>query len=74
MKPIPLVLVCVATLMATSCANYRPIVDPQTIADPARYEADLADCQRLAGEIDPAARGAVGAVLGGLFGAAIESK
>lgn len=36
-----------------------------------RYETDLSDCQRFATEVDPAARGAVGAVLGGLFGAAL---
>lgn len=60
-----------AALALSACANYRPVVDMQGVHDTAQYETDLSDCQRYAAGVDPAARGAAGAVIGGLLGAAI---
>lgn len=54
-----------------ACAqSYRPVVDMQGV-DPARYEADLADCRAYAEQVSPAAEAAGGGLIGALFGAAI---
>ena len=56
-------LFALTLLLAGCAANYRPIVDPAR--SPANYEADLADCQRLAGQGAGAGTGAAaGAGLG----------
>ena len=57
-------------LALTGCAGYRPIVDTQGV-DMSRYEADLAQCQAYAGQVDPGAHAAGGAVAGAVLGAAI---
>jgi hypothetical protein len=63
------VLAC--SIAATACANYRPIVDQQSIGTVARYETDLSDCQRYAEHVSPAGGAAVGAILGAALGVAI---
>ena len=56
-------------LILTGCAStYRPVVDPTIGRD--SYEQDLADCRQLAGDD---ARAGVGAVIGGLAGAALST-
>lgn len=53
--------------------HYRPLVDSKGL-DPARYEADLADCQNYAARVAGAAEQAVaGAVAGALFGAVLAA-
>ena len=61
-----------ACLLLCGCASDRIIVDRKGI-DEARYQEDLADCQRYASEVDTAGAMAksagVGAVIGGAMGA-----
>jgi outer membrane lipoprotein SlyB len=57
-------------LFLSGCAGYRPVVDVSGI-EPARYEWDLADCQKYADQISPAGEGAAGAVIGGVVGGLI---
>lgn len=61
-----------ATLLASGCATYRPITDMAGV-DPARHEADLAQCQQYATQVDPGASAvasaAAGAILGGVLAA-----
>jgi len=67
-------VVCFAAALSAGCATteYRPEVD--TGVSLGNYEADVYDCQRIAGQHPPedaAAGGAVtGAILGALVGAA----
>lgn len=72
LRPAHLLAAALATAgILAGCANYRPIVDSQSITDPQRYELDLADCQRYAEQVNPAASALVGAALGALLGAAL---
>ena len=62
-----------ALLSLTACASH-PIVDTARV-DPARYQYDLEDCERLAMQVDqryPVVQStAAGAAVGALFGALI---
>ena len=59
---------------ATTGANYVPLVDMQG-KDPAKFNADLADCQGYARQRIDAAQGAmVGAVAGALLGAFLAPR
>lgn len=60
-----------AAALAAGCANHRPVVDTRSIADPQRYEQDLAECQGFAQQVEPGVPAAIGAVVGGLLGAAV---
>ncbi len=61
--------ILMAMLTLSGCAStYRPVVDPTIGRD--NYEQDLLDCRKLAGDD---ARAGVGAVIGGLAGAAIST-
>jgi len=59
-------------------STYKPIVDNAGIRDAGQYEADVTDCQRYAGHIDPVASAAgnavAGAIVGALIGAAIGDR
>ena len=62
------------TACATTGANYVPLVDMQG-KDPARFNSDLADCQRFATQRMDAATGAmVGAIAGALLGAFLAPR
>lgn len=63
-------ILAIALALLSGCANYRPIVDSASIADPEKYEVDLKDCQRYADEVNPGGVALLGAVLGGVLGAA----
>ena len=70
-KTIPLALL--TTLILSGCARHANIIiDPKGV-DMGAYQADLADCQHLADQVDPkVAEGIVGgAVVGAVFGAII---
>lgn len=62
--------VIVPVMLLSACANYRPIVDMQGV-DANRYNADLAQCQQYATQVDPATHAAVGAAGGAILGAAL---
>ncbi|BBK30329.1 hypothetical protein STHU_09630 [Allostella humosa] len=68
-------VVAIATaLLLGGCArtNYQPVVDfGSSPAGPGRYHADLAECQDLAAQRDPANAAAATAVAGALLGAAL---
>lgn len=67
MKTWPLSSVA-AVLLLAGCAAPRPLVDMKGV-DPARYEADLAECQKYAEQVGgPGAGAAAGAVIGGAIG------
>jgi outer membrane lipoprotein SlyB len=58
------------TLLSTSCATYRPVVDIRDRQEAYEYERDLRDCQRYARSVDPAGSAIVGALVGAVVGAA----
>ncbi len=59
------------TLGLAGCAHgYEPIIDTRGV-DPARYQADLADCRGYAEQVSPAGEAAGGAVVGAAVGAAL---
>lgn len=65
------VMVPLLALGLSACArSYDPIIDTQGV-DPARYQADLADCRAYAEQVDPAAEAGTGALIGGAIGAAL---
>lgn len=59
-----------ASFLLSACASYRPIVDMKGV-DSARYETDLAECQRYADQLSPGAHAAAGAGIGAIIGGAI---
>jgi outer membrane lipoprotein SlyB len=63
--------ILLATLLA-ACAQHVPLIDtraPGAPNDPARYQADLEDCQNYANSVaGPGTGAAVGAVGGALLG------
>ena len=68
-------VVLVATVSLYACASGRgskPVIDPDGV-DMGRYQADLAECNRIAEQVEQkAAEGALGgALVGGLIGAVI---
>jgi hypothetical protein len=73
MKTTAIVIGATALLLA-ACSPPTPVVDTQGV-DPARYQADLADCQRYANSVNPTNEtlksGAIGALGGAALGAAL---
>ncbi len=67
----PITLVVLASFL-TACTTYRPVIDTQGV-DPARYEADLRDCQQYAQQRDPATQAVAGAAIGALLGVALAA-
>lgn len=74
-----LIVTLTLTLTTTGCAtrpmgeNYRPLVDLKG-ADPARFEADLGECQAYAKQVAGAAeKAAAGALAGALLGAVLAA-
>ncbi|MGH8495177.1 MAG: glycine zipper family protein [Gammaproteobacteria bacterium] len=67
-------LLLMALLLAAGCARDRPIVDTKGV-NPVAYRQDLAECQNYARQVETgrqvAGGVAAGAVVGGLFGAAV---
>ncbi len=60
-----------AALVIAGCA-YRPIVDTaQPSFDPARYQADLGQCEAFAEQVNPAEQVGTGALLGAALGAGL---
>jgi hypothetical protein len=58
--------------LAASCAGYRPVIDPASVQDQERFQADLAECQNIARwNTDTGASAAGGAVVGGAIGAGL---
>ena len=72
MKQLILSISCSAFF--TGCAS-EPIIDERGV-DPARYEADLADCRSYSEQVDTvgqaAKHGAAGAVVGAIAGAVLD--
>jgi uncharacterized protein YcfJ len=67
-------ILSLATLFAllVSCAGYRPVIDPASVQDQQRYQADLAECQEIARlNSNTGASAAGGAVVGGAIGAGL---
>ena len=65
------ILVSAAAVLAAGCtAHPEPIVDTKGI-DLAAYQRDLAECQKYAAQINPAAGVAKGTVAGAAVGAAV---
>ena len=64
------ILAVLALAALAACASYQPIVDTKGV-DLNRYQADLGECQKFAGEVNPAAHAAAGAAAGAILGAAI---
>ena len=68
---------CTLLILALAgCAQtHQPIIDQRQIADPARYQFDLAECRQYAEQVSPAASaaksGAVGAAVGAVLGLAV---
>ena len=54
------------------CANFRPITDMQNV-NHAQYEADLAQCQAYATQVDPASQAAAGAVASAILGGVLAA-
>ena len=76
MKKYLLLTIVFASLAITGCARHAQIiVDPQGL-DMALYKQDLADCQRLADQVESkVAQGIVGgAVVGAIFGEIFGSR
>lgn len=67
---LPIIAVLFAAVVS-GCANYRPIVDQQSVHDTAQYERDLSDCQKYAEHVNPGATAVLGAVAGAALGAVI---
>lgn len=63
-RPVLLILV-----IATACTS-DPIIDTKGV-DPARYQADLADCRNYADQVSVPGNAAGGGLFGGAAGAAI---
>ena len=61
-----------AVLIASvaGCASYRPVMDMKGV-NSAQYEADLADCQRVAEQVDVGKHAAIGGAALAVFGAAL---
>ena len=70
MKSTLAILAVLALAALAACSTYQPLVDTKGI-DMNLYAVDLADCQKFAGQVDPAAHAAAGAVAGAVLGAAI---
>jgi hypothetical protein len=64
-------MILLVSLLPSCAAGYRPVVDPATIVDRARYEQDLSECAAIADQNMKSHRAATGAVGGGLFGAGL---
>lgn len=67
-------IIIALALAGCAGADYRPIIDPRSsVSEGRNYESDLAECQTLARQRDPAnqavAEAVFGAVLGAAFGA-----
>lgn len=62
----------VLAVSMTACASYRPVVDTKGV-DQIAFEQDMAECQKLAEEVNPAKNAIGGALLGAVLGAAIGS-
>ena len=65
-----IIAISLTVVLVAGCATYLPIVDRQGV-DANRYNADLADCQQYATQVDPAAHAAAGAAVGAGLGAAL---
>jgi outer membrane lipoprotein SlyB len=65
-------LSCAAVILflVAGCAAYQPIIDNRGV-DPARYQADLYECQQYAARVDPAANAAGTAIASAVMGAAL---
>lgn len=62
-----------ALLTACAGANYRPLIDSQSI-DMNKYESDLKQCQQYATQTgDAAQKAVVGAAAGAVFGALLAA-
>ncbi|MFO1060354.1 MAG: hypothetical protein U1E53_25710 [Dongiaceae bacterium] len=74
MKKLTATLLGAGALLLSACQPPTPVVDTQGV-DPARYQADLADCQRYANSVNPTNEtvrsGAIGALGGAALGAAL---
>lgn len=62
------IIIAAAIALTHGCAAYRPITDMQGV-NPAQYEADLRDCQSMAGQVSPGGQAVSGAVIGGALAA-----
>jgi len=69
MKKLALAVLAVSM---TACASYRPVVDTKGV-DQIAFEQDMAECQKLAEEVNPAKNVVGGALIGAVLGAAIGS-
>ena len=71
MKRITLIIGIAGITLIAGCAahNSKPVIDPAGV-DMARYEADVAECERIATQVEQkaGAGAAGGAVVGGLIG------
>lgn len=74
------VLLCItlgAITLASGCASSKskPIIDPAGV-DMAQYDADVADCEQIATQVDQkaGAGAAEGAVVGGVIGAIFNNN
>lgn len=71
-RPMRATLLLLALALPAACAgSYQPIVDQSSIADPARYQQDLAECRSYAEQVSPGRSTAAGAGAGALLGGAI---
>jgi len=77
MQPITTLLMLACILLAGGCAGHgsKPIIDPAGV-DMAQYDADVAECQKIATQVEEKAGGqaAGGAVVGGLVGAIVGGR
>lgn len=68
------VIILIASLSLSACMgkNYRPVIDPKGV-NMSYYEADLAECQNIAGQQSVIAESAQTAVVGAAAGAVVGS-
>jgi uncharacterized protein YcfJ len=70
-----LLLLAVSIFVLSACARNQIIIDPAGV-DQARYQQDLAECKKIAEQVDQkAGQGAVtGAVISGAIGAILGDR
>jgi len=70
-----LLLLAVSAVLISACARHQVIIDPAGV-DEAQYQQDLAECKKIAKQVDQkAGEGAVaGAVISGAIGAILGDR